>query len=88
MRDVLPEGGRVKCIAEFEEGGETRERGIVEAVEVSEIAGLVDLVDICLLGREVEMFLDFLADACEEGWVYETLDDTVLVSATTFFSIL
>jgi hypothetical protein len=52
----------------------------VEAIEIGEIARLMDLVDICLLWREVDVFADFVADIAEELIVDEILDYGVLVA--------
>jgi hypothetical protein len=52
----------------------------MEAIEVRKIARLVNLVDVCLLGREVDVFADLVADIAEECIVDEILDYGVLVA--------
>jgi hypothetical protein len=52
----------------------------VEAIEVCEVAGLVNLVDVCLFGREMDVLADFVADIAEECIVDEVVDYGVLVA--------
>lgn len=52
----------------------------MEAIEIGKVAGLVNLVDIRLLGREMNVFADFVADIAEECVVDEILDDGMLVA--------
>jgi hypothetical protein len=52
----------------------------VQTVEVREIARLVDLVDVCLFGREVDVFADFIADIAEQRIVDEVLDYGMFVA--------
>ena len=57
-----------------------RECRRVEAVKVSEIAGLVNAVDVGLLGREGEVGLDLGADGAEEAGFDQVGDDAMFVS--------
>lgn len=52
----------------------------MEAIEIGKVAGLVNLIDIRLFGREMDVFADFVADVAEECVVDEILDDGVLVA--------
>jgi hypothetical protein len=52
----------------------------VKAIEVREIARLVNLVYICLLRREVDVLANLVANIAEEGIVDEILDYGVLVA--------
>jgi hypothetical protein len=54
----------------------------VETIEVCEIARLVDFVDVCLFGREMDVLADFVADIAEERIVDEIVDYGVLVAMT------
>ena len=81
MGDVVAEGLGVERIAQREEGRELGKSAVVEPVEVRQVAALVNLVDIRLLGREGDIGLDLLADRSEERIVYEVRDDAVLVGS-------
>ena len=70
-RDVFAKGRRVKGIAQLVQGGQQRKRRFIEAVEVGEVAGLVDAVDVGFLGCEGEVSLDLGADGPEQCWVDE-----------------
>jgi hypothetical protein len=52
----------------------------VEAIEVCEVAGLVNLVDVCLFGCEMDVLADFVTDIAEECIVDEVVDYGVLVA--------
>jgi hypothetical protein len=52
----------------------------VEAIEVGEIARLVDLVDVCFFGREMDVLADFVSNIAEERIVDEIVDYGVLVA--------
>jgi hypothetical protein len=52
----------------------------VQTVEVREIARLVDLVDIRLFGREVDVFANLVADIAEQRIVDEVLNYGVFVA--------
>ena len=52
----------------------------MEAIEVCKITRLVDLVDVCLFGREMDVFANFVTDIAKEGIVDEVLDHGVLVA--------
>ena len=52
----------------------------MKAIEVREIARLVDLVYVCLLRREVDVLANLVANIAEEGIVDEILDYCVLVT--------
>jgi hypothetical protein len=79
--DVVAEGLRVEGVAQGEERGQLGQGVIVEAVQVREVAALVDLVDVGLLGGEVDVGLDLGADVAQEGVVDQAGDDAVLVGA-------
>lgn len=53
---------------------------VVKAIEICEVAGLVDFVDIGFFRREGDASADFVADFAEEGVVEEILDYAVFVS--------
>ncbi len=78
-RDVVAEGLRVEAVAQGEQRRELRQGVIVEAVEIRKVAALVDLVDVGLLGGEVDVGLDLGADLAQEVVVDEIRDDAVLV---------
>lgn len=80
-REVLAKGRRVQRITQGEQRGQALECRVVEAIEVGEIARLVDLVDVRLLGGEVDVLADFVADIAQQRVVDELLDDGVLVAA-------
>lgn len=77
---VFSKGTRVQRIAKFQEGRKRFERGLVETIEIREITRLVDLVDIGLLGGEVEVLADLVADGAEECWLDEGLDNAMCVA--------
>jgi hypothetical protein len=52
----------------------------VQTVEVRKIARLVDLVDIRLFGREVDVFANLVADIAEQRIVDEVLNYGVFVA--------
>ena len=52
----------------------------MEAIEVCKIARLVNLVNICLFGGEMNVLADFVADIAEERIVDEIVDYGVLVA--------
>jgi hypothetical protein len=52
----------------------------VEAVEVRKVSRLVDLIDICLFGREGDVLADFVAHIAEESVVDQILYHGVLIS--------
>ena len=52
----------------------------MEAIEVCKITRLVDLVDVCLFGREMDVFANFVTDIAKEGIVDEVLDHGVFVA--------
>ncbi|PKS07905.1 hypothetical protein jhhlp_006513 [Lomentospora prolificans] len=79
MGDVVAEGLGVDCVAEGEEGRQLGQGFVVEAVEVGEVAGLVDLVDVGLLGGEGDVVADLGAHVAQQGVVDELVDDGVLV---------
>jgi len=62
MRDVLTERRRVESIAKFEKRRQAREGGVIEPIQIGEITGLVNFVDVCFFGREMEVMLNFSAD--------------------------
>lgn len=61
-RQVLTKAGGVHGITELQQGGESRQRCIVQPVQVRQISGLKDLVNIRLFLGEVQVLLDFVAD--------------------------
>lgn len=86
MGDVVAESLGVDCVAERQQARELGEGVIVEAVEVGEVARLVDLVNVGFLGGEGDVFANLVADGAQEGVVDEAVDDGVLVGAR--FSVL
>lgn len=80
-RQVLAERRRIERIAQCEQRGQALERRVVEAIEIGQVAGLVDFVDIGLLWREGNVLADFIADIAEKFVVDEILDDCVFVAA-------
>ena len=79
MRDIVAECLRVDGVAKGEEGRELGESFVVEAVEVRKVAALVNLVDVCLLGGEVDVLLDLFADPAQKSVVDQARDDAVFV---------
>lgn len=79
--DVLAEYLGVEAVAEGEEGGEQLEMVVGEAIEVREVARLVDLVDVGLLGSEREVLLDLCANFAEELRLKKVMDDAVFIPA-------
>ncbi len=56
--DILAELGAVERVAEGQERGKKGDGGGVEAGEVGEVAGLMDLVDVGFFRGEVQVFED------------------------------
>ena len=79
-RQILAKRRRVQRVAEGEQGRQALERTVMETIEVCEIARLVDFVDVCLFGREMDVLANFVADIAEEGIVDEVVDYGVLVA--------
>jgi hypothetical protein len=79
--EIFAESGRVERVAEGQKRRQTLERGIVQAIEVREITGLVYLVDIRLFRRKGNVLADLVADIAEEGVVDEVLDHGVFISS-------
>lgn len=52
----------------------------MKAVEIGKITRLVNLVDVRLFGRKVDMLADFVADIAQERFVNQVLNDGVLVA--------
>jgi hypothetical protein len=77
---VFSERGGVDCVSEREERRQPLERFVVEAIEVSEVARLVDLVNVCLLRGELDVFEDLGPDFAQESVVDKGGDNAVLVT--------
>lgn len=52
----------------------------MKAVKIGKITRLVNLVDVRLFGRKVDVLADFVADIAQERVVNQVLDDGVLVA--------
>lgn len=81
-RQILAKRRRVQRVAEGEQGRQALERTVMETIEVCEIARLVDFVDVCLFGREMDVLANFVADIAEERIVDEIVNYGVLVAMT------
>jgi len=77
--DVVAEDLGVDGVAQGKQRGELGQGGVVEAVEVGEVARLVDLVDVGLLGGELDVAADLVADGAQQRVVDELVDDGMLV---------
>lgn len=85
---VFAKSGGVHGIAQRDEGRQLSERRLIEAIEIGEVARLVDFVNICFLWGEGNILLDLAADIAEEGGVDEILDYAVLVTSRLLGFIL
>lgn len=77
---VLPESARIQRIPELEQARQPLQSAVVEAIQIGQVARLVDLIDVGLLGREVDVLPDLIADVAEKLVIDEVLDDSVLVA--------
>jgi len=77
--NIVAEGLRVDGVAKLKERRQLGQRLVIQSIEVCKISRLVDLVNIGLLGCELDVGFDLTAHRSKEGIVDEAIDDGVLV---------
>jgi hypothetical protein len=77
--DVISESLRVDGIAEGKKRGQLGKGLVVESIQVGQVTGLVDLVDIGLFRGELYVFADFVSNRPEELVIDELVNDGMFI---------